>query len=70
VEFSSLCAVFLPMVLQIPQDYASFFALQNYASHDKAPFISYIVDLCFKKIANLAHLLTKNAWKQTDLLKY
>jgi hypothetical protein len=45
--------VFLPMVLQIPQDYASFFALQNYASHDKAPFISYIVDLCFKKRANL-----------------
>ena len=25
--------VFLPMVLQILQDYASFLALQNYASH-------------------------------------
>ena len=25
--------VFLPMVLQVPQDYASFSALQNYASH-------------------------------------
>ena len=27
------CAVILPMVLQIQQDYASFSALQNYASH-------------------------------------
>ena len=27
-----LCAVFLPMVLQVLQDYASLFALQNYAS--------------------------------------
>ena len=28
-----VCAVFLPMVLQIRQNYASLFALQNYASH-------------------------------------
>jgi hypothetical protein len=50
--------------------YASLFPCKTYASHDKTQLISYIVDLCFREKANLAHLLMKYALRQTDFLKY